>query len=233
MSDYWRQQVIDQVERGDSLEQIDGELELIRSVSDDERAALWLVAWGEQQRASRGPHPVSTDTEDPAPRAPSRRSARTPATDPITAALELAHAETEMDVAVLGEVCDGRQVVRFAAGDSHSFGLEPGASMPIENTYCHRLLSGRVSNFVPDVRADEQLRDLEITHAAHVGAYLGVPLTGLDARLYVLCCQAHEQQPHLGQRDVLFLRRLGETILPRLAEHRTPRNAGCDQSPAR
>ncbi len=49
MSGYWRQQVIDQVERGDSLEQIDRELVLIRSVSDDERAALWLVAWGEQQ----------------------------------------------------------------------------------------------------------------------------------------------------------------------------------------
>jgi hypothetical protein len=102
--------------------------------------------------------------------------------DLITPALELAHAETKMDAAVLGEVCDGREVVRFAAGDPRSFGLAPSASMPIQDTYCHRLLTGRISNFVPDARGDEQLRDLKITRTARVGAYLGVPLTGLDAR---------------------------------------------------
>jgi GAF domain-containing protein len=220
MSDYWRQQVIDHVQRGDSLDQIDSELELIRSVTDDERAALWLVAWGLQQPGKRGAPQRCSNVEDPAPRTHHRRSVRSSTTDPITAALALAHAETEMDVTVLGEVCDGREVVRLAAGDLRSFGLAPGASTPIEDTYCHRLLTGRVSNFVPDTRVDEQLRDLEITHAAHVGAYLGVPLTGLDARLYVLCCLAQEQRPQLGQRDVLFLRGLGETILPQLEERR-------------
>jgi hypothetical protein len=147
-------------------------------------------------------------------------TARSPAMDPITAALELAHAETEMDVTVLAEICDGREVVRFAAGDLQSFGVALGASMPIEDTYCHRLLTGRLSNYVPDTHADEQLRDLEITRAARVGAYLGVPLTALDARLYLLCCLAHEQRPHLGERDVLFLRGLGESILAQLQEHR-------------
>jgi GAF domain-containing protein len=233
MSDYWRRRVIDQVERGDSLEQIDRELQLIRSVSDDERGALWLLAWGEQQRRKEVAHPLSTDTEDPAPRGRSQQSARSSAADPITAALKLAHAETEMDVAVLGEVCDGREVVRFAAGDLRSFGLVPGASVPIEDTYCHRLLTGRLSNFVPDAHADEQLRDLEITRAARVGAYLGVPLTALDARVYVLCCLAHEQRPRLGQRDVLFLRGLGEAILAQLEERRTRAEAASDLAPAR
>jgi GAF domain-containing protein len=233
MSDYWHRRVIDQVERGDSLEQIDRELQQIRSVSDDERAALWLLAWGEQQREEKVAHPLSTSIEDPAPYARRRRSARSPAADRITPALELAHAETEMDVALLGEVCDGREVVRFAAGDLGSFGLTPGASMPIEDTYCHRLLTGRLSNYVPDARADEQLRDLEITRAARVGAYLGVPLTTRDARLYVLCCLAHEQRPQLGERDVLFLRGLGETILAELQERRTQPSDGSDLTPAR
>jgi GAF domain-containing protein len=226
MSGYWRQRVIDQVERGDSLEQIDRELELIRSLSDDERAALWLLAWGEQQRGRAAADPLSTEIEHPAPNARRRRSAQNSGAHPIVAALELAHAETEMDIAVLGEICDGREVVRFAAGDLGSFGLAPGASMPIEDTYCNRLLAGKISNFVPDTRADEQLRDLEITRAARVGAYLGVPLTTLDARLYVLCCLAHEQRPQLGRRDVLFLRGLGETVLAQLPEDRTSRGDG-------
>jgi hypothetical protein len=54
VSAYWRQRVIDEVERGDSLEQIDRELELVRSVTDDERAALWLTAWSELQRGKGG-----------------------------------------------------------------------------------------------------------------------------------------------------------------------------------
>jgi GAF domain-containing protein len=86
---------------------------------------------------------------------------------------------------------------------------------------------------VPDARADEQLRDLEITRAARVGAYLGVPLTTRDARLYVLCCLAHEQRPQLGERDVLFLRGLGETILAELQERRTQPSDGSDLTPAR
>jgi GAF domain-containing protein len=216
MSEFWRQRVIDQLERGESLEQIDRDLGQIRSISDDERAALWLLAWGAQQlgnpvqgrfAGSQADHTIG-------------RSDRTSAADPITAALELARAETEMDVAVLGEVCDGREVVRFVAGEG-SFGLAPGASMPIEDTYCHRLLTGRLSNVVPDAHADDQLRDLQITRVARIGAYLGVPLTTLDARLYVLCCLAHEQRPQLGEREVLFLRGLGETIVAELDKRGT------------
>ncbi|HET6867133.1 MAG TPA: GAF domain-containing protein [Solirubrobacteraceae bacterium] len=121
-----------------------------------------------------------------------------------------------MDVAILGEVCDGCEVVRYLAGDGLSFGLNPGASMPIEDTYCHRLLTGRLSNVVADTQANEQVRDLAITRAARVGAYIGVPLTGLDARLYVLCCLAHEQRPQLGGGDVRFLCDLGEAVLAAL-----------------
>ena len=135
-----------------------------------------------------------------------------------------------MDMAVLGEICDGREMVRFVAGDRF-FGLAPGASMPIEDTYCHRLLTGRLSNVVPDAHADDQLRDLQITRAARIGAYIGVPLTTLDARLYVLCCLAHEQRPHLGERDLLFLRGLGEAIVAELEKHRTQHADGSDPTP--
>jgi GAF domain-containing protein len=227
VSNYWRQRVIERVERGDSLEQIDREIDQIRSLDDDERAALWLMAWGEQQRRKHVAHPPAR-IEDTAPHARHEAPGRNDAADAIGAALERAHAETGMDVAVLGEVRDGREVVRFAAGDLGSFGLSPGASMPIEDTYCHRLLTGRLSNYVQDARADEQVRDLEITRAARLGAYLGVPLTALDARLYVLCCLAHEQRPQLGQRDVLLLRSLGEAILAQLQDRRTRQGVGSD-----
>ena len=214
---YWRRHVldhvIDQLRRRDPPPRIDREPRGIPGFSEDEPGAPWLSAPVERQ-----PGTSSSDASGPKPEAhptgtsPRRRSA----SNPITGALKLAHRQTHMDVAVLGEICDGREIVRYLAGDGGSFGLSPGASMPIEDTYCHRLLTGRLSNVVPDAHANEQVRDLEITRAGRVRAYIGVPLTGLDAHLYVLCCLSHEQQPQLGGRDVLFLRDLGETILAAL-----------------
>jgi hypothetical protein len=93
------------------------------------------------------------------------------------AALELARAETAMDVAVLGEIRDGREVARGLAGDAQSFGLTIGSLMALEDTNSERLLAGRLGNIVHDARADERVRDLELTREARIGAYVGVPLT--------------------------------------------------------
>jgi GAF domain-containing protein len=132
--------------------------------------------------------------------------------DRLAATLELARSETAMDVAVLGEIRGGREVVLAFAGEGASFGLKVGASISIEDSYCDRLLSGRLSNPVRDAQADEMVGELELTRTARIGAYIGVPLTVLDARLYILCCLAHEQRLSLGERDVVFLRGLGEAI---------------------
>jgi GAF domain-containing protein len=202
--------VIDQPRRGDSLAQVDRELSHVRALSEDERSALWLVAWGAQRRGTPGSGLSDLNPENRAAAVHTRP--RGSAEKRITEALELAYTETETDVAIVGEVRNGREVVRHLAGDGASFGLRPGASAPIEDTYCHRLLTGRLAKVVPDARTNEQVRDLEATRAGVVGAYIGVPLTGLDARLYVLCCLAHEQRPQLGERDVLFLRDLGQRI---------------------
>ena len=81
---------------------------------------------------------------------------------------------------------------------------------------------------MPDTHADDQLRDLQSTRAARIGAYIGVPLTTLDARLYVLCCIAHDQRPQLGERDVRFLRGLGEAIVAELEKRQTQHADGSD-----
>jgi hypothetical protein len=207
--------VIDQLRRGTSPPRMDSDLRGVPGLSGDQPAVPWRLMRGEQQR--RAPSSASSGRKPEARATDAPLGHRSRGEEPVSRALKLAQTETHTDVAVLGEVCDGREVVRYVAGDGDSFGLSPGSSMPIEDTYCHRLLTGRLSNVVPDAQANEQVRNLEITRAARVGAYIGVPLTGLDARLYVLCCLAHEQRPKLGQRDVVFLRGLGQAILAALS----------------
>lgn len=196
-------------------EQIDRDLRRIGGLSEGERAALWLLAWGEQQRRASARRAAGLGSDLlPGCRAPRDSDLRSVHSgDVVVSTLEVARAETSMDVAVLGEIVDGREVVRVLAGEAESFGLAVGASLPVEETFCQRLLEGRLGNVVRDATSDERVRDLELTRTAGIGAYLGVPLTTLDARLYILCCLAHEQRPALCERDVWFLRGLGETII--------------------
>jgi GAF domain-containing protein len=127
--------------------------------------------------------------------------------------LAVARRELKMDMAMLSEVRDGREVVLWAVGHGIP-ALVPGASAPLRDTICQRLLDGTVSSLVHDAANDPRLRDLPAVQAAGVGAYIGVPLTGAAARRYVLCCLAGEARPDLSERDVSFLRGLVESIRP-------------------
>lgn len=213
---HWRNHLLERLERGDSLEQIDRDLRRIGGLSEEERAALWLLAWGEQQRRAPDASGLRANIFPGGRDASSSECRSAHSGEVVVSTLELARAEMSMDVAVLGEIHDGREVVRLVAGEAESFGLAVGASVPVEETFCQRLLEGRLSNVVRDAISDERVRDLEVARAAEIGAYIGVPLTTLDARLYILCCLAHERRPALGEREVLFLRGLGETIIREL-----------------
>ena len=128
--------------------------------------------------------------------------------------LAVARRELKMDTALLSEVRDGREIVLWATGNGRTPAFVPGASAPLRDTICQRLLDGTIENIVHDAAADPRVRDLPVVRATGVGAYIGVPLTGAAARRYVLCCLAGEARPDLSERDVRFLRGLVESVRP-------------------
>jgi len=95
-------------------------------------------------------------------------------------------------------------------------GIDEGDSFPLDETYCERLLDGRIGSIVSDAQHDARVADIEATHAVGIGAYIGVPLRVDDVRLYVLCCVAREARPGLADADVRFLKGLGETVMAEL-----------------
>ena len=122
--------------------------------------------------------------------------------------LALARIRTGADAAILSEVRDGQETLREIDQDGSFPSLVEGISAPLEETICERLLSGRIGNLVSDVRADPELGRLPLVQAEHIGAYLGVPLTAADARVYLLCCIAREARRDLGEDEVRFVRGL-------------------------
>jgi GAF domain-containing protein len=141
-------------------------------------------------RAGAGPRPVLSAGES------------------VQAELAVLCRELEVESALVTEIAGGHGVVRWAAGQ----GDWATVSLSLEQTICQRLLDGRIGELVPDTTAEPSLRRLTRVRDGSIGAYLGVPFTTEDARLYVLSCLAREARPDLGEADVRFLRGLAESI---------------------
>ena len=122
----------------------------------------------------------------------------------------MAMRELRADTALLSEIRDGREHLRWQAGG----GAYEGRAVPLDDTVCERLLSGRIGNVVADVKAEPALKGVRV---GPVQAYIGVPFTTADARAYVLCCLAHEKRPDLGEADVRFLEGVVESLRQALA----------------
>jgi GAF domain-containing protein len=147
---------------------------------------------------ARGPAP------GPRPRPAPRRV--------VQRTLEIARWRLRMDAVLVTEIGDGHETVRQAAQDGAFPAFTPGVSVPLGDTVCQRLLEGRIGNLVADTSADPELRDLPVVRDNGVGAYLGVPLSTANARLYMLCCLAREQRPDLGEDAVDFVRSLCDRL---------------------
>jgi hypothetical protein len=130
---------------------------------------------------------------------------RSAADEHVRSKLAMAMRELRADTALLTEVRDGREHIRWQEGE----GPYLGRAIPLGDTICDRLLSGTIGPVVSDVRAEPALRGVQ---SGDVRAYIGVPFSTADARAYVLCCLAHEVRPDLGEADVRFLQGVAESL---------------------
>jgi GAF domain-containing protein len=118
----------------------------------------------------------------------------------------------DVDVALLTEIRDGREIARRVDGDWPGGGSLQNVSLALDETFCQRMLDGRIGNYVRDTRSDSRVDDLAMARNLGVRAWLGVPINVSDARLYVLCCLASEARPSIGDREVRLLLGLAESV---------------------
>jgi EAL domain-containing protein (putative c-di-GMP-specific phosphodiesterase class I) len=131
--------------------------------------------------------------------------------------LSLARAALDMDVAFVSAFADGEAIVEAADGDTESFGVRLGTQVPLVETYCQRMLKGRLPSVIRDAMHDPRTADLPITRDAEIGAYVGVPVRLWDGSLYgTLCCLSHDPEPTLNARDIRFMRVVAEIVAEQL-----------------
>ena len=131
-----------------------------------------------------------------------------------------------LDVAFFAELTDTHLIFRSVEGRPDLFDWRVGQEVELEQTYCARMVTDRIPAIVPDAAAHPVTGALDTTHAAGIGAYVGVPVRSGDGRLYgSLCCVARAAAPELTERDVAILRSLARLVSGHLErEEATLRN---------
>jgi hypothetical protein len=138
-------------------------------------------------------------------------SGRTPVG--INRMMALARETLGMDVAFVSRFAEDRMLFRNLEGDAESFGWHEGEGVPLDGTFCKRVVDGALPNVVPDARKDGRVSGLEVTREADIGSYVGLPLRFSDGRVYgTLCCLSHSPEPRLQERDARFMELLARLV---------------------
>ena len=135
----------------------------------------------------------------------------------IRNALDLARERLDMDIAWLAEFDGDRKVLRVVEGDTDEWELWDESWLPAAESYCARMLDGRVPNAIADAASEPAVCDLPVTRDLRIGAYIGVPIVLHDGRLRgAFCCLRHTPARNLDERDVRVMQVLAKLVADEL-----------------
>jgi GAF domain-containing protein len=135
--------------------------------------------------------------------------------DIIERALTAAREELGMDAAYIATVDARKQTIEAMVGTTNAAALVEGAVIPVEQTYCARMLMGEIPNIVPDTSAEPALRNMTVIR--NIGSYIGVPVTLSDGRVHgSLCCASNDPRVGLGEPELRFMGVLAEIVAARI-----------------
>ena len=129
--------------------------------------------------------------------------------DTVRRVLELARSFLRMEVAWLSQLHGGQQWLTHVDTEDPSRLPPEGSAHDLADSYCLRVLDGRLPRVVPDSSLNPIARDLPSTRRFSIGAYVGVPVRGADGSTKgMLCCTSRSAQPHLQDVDLRLLEML-------------------------
>lgn len=129
----------------------------------------------------------------------------------ITEVLLMLRKQLRMDVVFVSEFVDGERVFRFVNG-GEPLGLHAGRAAPLEESYCQRVVQGRMPELVPDARVLVAKGDLPET-GIEVGAHLSTPVVLADGSVYgTVCCFSQEAKPDLQASALACLRQCARLV---------------------
>ena len=145
---------------------------------------------------------------------------------PLERGLSAIRRHLGMEVAFISQFVDGRRVFRHVDADSPEVPVQVGASDPLEESYCQRVVDGRLPELIPDACLDTEALTLAATRALPVGAHLSVPIRLADGQVYgTFCCFSRSADHTLTHRDLDMMRVFAQMAAEEIQDALTAREA--------
>lgn len=121
--------------------------------------------------------------------------------------LDAVRSHLGMDVAFASEFRDDQRILRYLSTRDPDFPIKAGESHPLDESYCKRILEGRLPELIIDSADYPAATELAVTKAIPIGSHLNVPLRLRDGTLYgSFCALSHQPDFTLTDRDLCTLR---------------------------
>ena len=142
----------------------------------------------------------------------------------VTEILQLLRQRLAMDVVFISEFVDGQRVFRYVDSPGNKSKNKPlipvGHSDPLEQTWCQRVVDGRLPQFITD---SNKLPDRARLPAVPfpIGTYLSTPIILNDGRVYgTLCCFSFSPNEHIQERDLKNLQSVATLVATKIDKSR-------------
>lgn len=158
------------------------------------------------------------------------RSATPELYEPLTFLLAQIRQALNLDVVFVSRFVDQQRVfeVVSAEGDAAAR-IAPGRSDPLLDSYCQRIVDGRLPVRIPDTAALPEAAALAITRSLNIGAYLSAPVVLPNGQVFgTLCCISHKVRPDWREADAKALAAAAEAVAASVTRGGTIRYASWD-----
>jgi diguanylate cyclase (GGDEF)-like protein/PAS domain S-box-containing protein len=131
----------------------------------------------------------------------------------VRSLLSLLRSRLGLETAWLSSFRDGMQTFEVLDGDSDAIGLSSGDRASLFDSYCVRVIDGRLPGIVPDTSANQTTDTLPITREFGLGAYVGVPVLNRNGgTVGMVCAVSREAKPYLADIDLRVVKQVAELI---------------------
>ena len=149
----------------------------------------------------------------------------------VTEMLQLLRQRLAMDVVFVSEFVDGQRVLRYVETPKNKPVMKVGNSDPLEQTWCQRVVDGRLPQFIADSNKLPDRASLPATSFS-IGTLLSTPIFLNNGQVYgTLCCFSFSPNEKVQARELKNLQSVATLVAKKIGRSPAPGEALTEPAP--
>lgn len=134
--------------------------------------------------------------------------------EPLTFLLAQIRRALALDIVFVSRFIDTERVFEVVSAEGEAApAIAPGQADPLLDTYCQRIVDGRLPAVIRDTGGAPEAAALAITRSLDIRAYLSAPVVLPNGQVFgTLCCISHQVRPDLREEDAKALAAAADAV---------------------